>query len=94
MYGLRTEPAAVTLAIRMCLYALIAFQIIVWTDVQIVALLAAVDSVLTLFVRSNSTSQATLKEAGTSQALITALADVNVAAAKASAKPPSFTSRL
>jgi hypothetical protein len=85
MYGFRTEPAAVTLAIRMCLYALIAFQIIVWTDVQIVALLAAVDSVLTLFVRSNSTSQATLTQAGTSQAHVEALAKANTA-------PPSVRS--
>jgi hypothetical protein len=42
MFGLRTEPAAVTFAIRACLYALIAFQIIAWTDVQIVTLLAAI----------------------------------------------------
>jgi hypothetical protein len=69
----------------MCLYALIAFQIIVWTDVQIVALLAAVDSVLTLFVRSNSTSQVTLEQAGTSQAHVEALAKANTA-------PPSVTS--
>lgn len=87
MYGLRTEPAAVTFAIRACLYALIAFQVIAWTDTQIVSLLAAVDAVLTMFVRNNSTSRATLTNAGTSQETVAALASTRTG-------PPSFNSRL
>lgn len=68
MWGMKTEPAAVTFALRCVIYALIAFELIGWTEQQVGALLIAVDAVLTLLVRGASTSQATLEKAGLSQA--------------------------
>lgn len=74
---LRTEPAGLTFAIRAVIYALVAFHLVAWTEDQIVALLVAVDAVLTVVLRAHSTSVATLERAGTSPAEIVARAAAN-----------------
>ncbi len=74
---LRTEPAGLTFAVRAVIYALVAFHLVAWTEDQIVALLAAVDAVLTVVLRAYSTSVATLEQAGTSPAEIVARAAAN-----------------
>ena len=60
MYGFRTEPVAIVNAIRLVALAAIAFGLTL-TDVQLVASMAALESVLTLFQRSQVTPVASPK---------------------------------
>lgn len=58
MYGFRTEPVAIVNAIRLIALASIAFGLQL-TDVQLVAVVAALEAVLTLFTRSQVSNQQT-----------------------------------
>lgn len=60
------EPVAITSAIRLVIYALIAFEVVRWTELQIGAALAAIEGVLLLVARQNVASPHTLRQAGTS----------------------------
>lgn len=60
------EPVAITSTVRLVVYALIAFEIVQWTELQIGTALAALEGVLLLVARQNVASPATLREAGTS----------------------------
>ena len=54
MYGFRTEPVAIVNAIRLIALAGIAFGLKL-SDVQLVAVVAALEAVLTIFQRSQVT---------------------------------------
>jgi hypothetical protein len=75
MWGFKAEPAAIAEVIRQFVFALVVFGLVNWTETQQAALLSVVSVVLTLFVRQNVTSQATLEEAGVTQQQVAAVAD-------------------
>jgi hypothetical protein len=76
MFG--REPVAITSAIRLVLYAVIALGWARMTDTQIGAVLAAVEAVLLLVARQNVASPATLRDAGTSLQQVRAAAQPDI----------------
>ena len=66
-FGFNAEPVAVAAAIRAVLLALMAFGLHV-TEQQLAAVMLAVELVLALVVRTQVTSDATMRAAGTSAA--------------------------
>jgi hypothetical protein len=89
---MRTQPAAVTFANRSVLSVLLVFGLIQWDEPQLGAVYLLIDAVTSLILSRNVTTQATLKDACTSQALIVAQKAANDA--RDQTPPPSFTSRL
>lgn len=64
-FGFRTEPVAVAAAIRALLLVGIAFGLD-WTEQQMAAVMLAVELVLALVLRTQVTSESTMRLAGTS----------------------------
>lgn len=74
MWRLKAEPAAIAEVIRLALIAAVGFGLLKWTVEQQAMLLALVSAVLSIFVRQSTTSEATLKAAGTSGDQVAAVA--------------------
>lgn len=74
MWGFRAEPNAVAEAIRQGVIALVGFGVLHWTTEQQALLLAFVSAALSLFVRSQVTTESTLRKAGTTKDVVEAVA--------------------
>ena len=61
MFGFRAEPIAIVNAFRLCALAAMTFGLNL-TNTQLVALVLALEAVLTLFTRAQVTSAQTLQE--------------------------------
>jgi hypothetical protein len=85
--GFRVQPVAVSEAVRQALFTLALFNIVAWTNEQQMAVLQLVSAVMAILTYNSVTSQATLEDAGSSQAAVVVEAEKNKA--EAAGVPPA-----
>lgn len=74
MFGFRAEPVAIITLVQAALGVLVAFDVLLSPQQQAVILVLA-NAVLGVFLRSQVTSETTLREAGTTRGEVKSVAD-------------------